>query len=73
MPTSRRRPPLPRPTRQGAAAPIEVGLGERERLLDAPPRTPQMTINSRSRRPWAPSPAARMTAMISSTVCGSAG
>jgi hypothetical protein len=33
----------------------------------------RVTISPRSRRPCAPSPAARMTAIISSTLGGSAG
>jgi hypothetical protein len=41
MPTSRRRPPLPRPHQEGAAALIEIGLGERECFLDAQPGAPQ--------------------------------
>jgi hypothetical protein len=55
-----------------AATLIEIGLGERERLLDAQPGAPENTIRPRSRRPWARSPAARMTAMTSSTLGGSA-
>ena len=41
MPTSRRRSPLPRRNEHGAAALIEIELGERERLVDAQPGAPQ--------------------------------
>jgi len=41
MPTSRRRPALPRRTQQRAATRIQVGLGERERLVDAQPGPPE--------------------------------
>jgi hypothetical protein len=37
------------------------------------PARQSATIKPRSRRPWTPSPARRMTAMISSIVGGSAG
>jgi hypothetical protein len=52
---------------------IETGFGECERLLNAGPARQRITIKPRNRRPWARSPAARMTAMISSTLGGSAG
>jgi hypothetical protein len=58
---------------QCAAARVEIGLGERERFVDAQPGTQRITIKPRSRRPCPPSPAARMTAMVSSTLGGSAG
>ena len=58
---------------QRAAARVEVGLGERERLVMRSPARQRTTIRPRSRRPWTPSPAPRMTATISSTVGGSAG
>jgi hypothetical protein len=35
MPTSRRRPPFAAPDKQRAAAVVEIGFGESERLLDA--------------------------------------
>jgi hypothetical protein len=57
----------------GAAPMIEVSLGKRERLLDAQPRAPEDDDQARSRRPCALSPAACITAMISSIVGGSAG
>jgi hypothetical protein len=41
MPTSRRRPPLPRRSKQRRAARVQVGLGERERLTDPQARAPQ--------------------------------
>ena len=42
VPTSRRRPPLPRPDQDGAAALIEVSFRKHERLLDAQAGSPQM-------------------------------
>jgi hypothetical protein len=59
--------------KQRAPARIEIALGKGERFLNAQPSSPQVTISPRRRRPCASSPAARMTAMISSTVGGSAG
>jgi hypothetical protein len=53
-----------------AAVRVEVGLGERERLADRQPAAPDTTIMPRSLRPSGSSPAASMTAMISSTVGG---
>lgn len=53
-------------------ASVEVGLGERERLADPQPRN-NSTISAHNRTPLAPAPAVRITAMISSTVGGSAG
>jgi hypothetical protein len=41
MPTSRRRPPFAAADEQRAAALIEIGLGERERDLDAQPGSPE--------------------------------
>jgi hypothetical protein len=41
LPSSRRRPPLPRRTRKRFAAPVEVGLVERQRLVDAKAGAPQ--------------------------------
>ena len=65
---------LAAPDQQRAAARIEVGLGERERLVDAQPGAPQHHDQAAQpaavhacRRRW------RMTATISSTVGGSAG
>jgi hypothetical protein len=57
---------------QRAAALIEIGLGERERFVDAQPGSPD---DDEAAEPAAvcASPAARMTAMISSTLGGSAG
>ena len=56
-----------------AAARVEVSLGERECLVDPQVGAPEYDDSARNRRPWTLSPAARMTAMISSTVGGSAG
>jgi len=58
---------------EGAAALVKVGFAERERLLDVQPGSPKTTMSPCSRRPCAPSPAARITAMISSAFGGSAG
>jgi hypothetical protein len=58
---------------QRAAAPVEVAPVEVERLLDPGPARQRTTIRPRMRSPARPSPAARMTATISSTVGGSAG
>ena len=41
MPTSRRRPPLPRRTSSDPRRAVQVGLGERERLADAQAGAPQ--------------------------------
>jgi hypothetical protein len=57
---------------QGAAALIDIGLNQGERFVDAQPCAHRITIRPRRRRPCASSPAARMTAMISSTLGGSA-
>jgi hypothetical protein len=59
--------------KQRAAVAIEVGLAERERLTDPQPARQSTTIRPRSLTPSGPSPAARITAMISSTVGGSGG
>jgi hypothetical protein len=65
---------LPLPAdEQGAAALIEIGLGKRERFWMRSPARHKITISPRSRRPWASSPAARITATICSTLGGSAG
>jgi hypothetical protein len=58
---------------QRAAAVIEVGFGSASASWMRSPARQRITIRPRSRRPWAPSPAARITAMISSTLGGSAG
>jgi hypothetical protein len=55
---------------QRAAAVIEIGFGEAEGFLRSPARQ-RITIRPRGRRAWAPSPALRMTATISSTFGGS--
>jgi hypothetical protein len=55
MPTSRRRPPLPRRNQRCAAALIEIGLGERKRRVD-----PQ-TRRARGRRSARAAPAAVRT------------
>ena len=57
---------LAAPDEQRAAAMVEVGLAERERLVDAQAGAPQ-------HHDQAAQPAARMTATISSMVGGSAG
>src|SRR5918994_7271742 len=62
------RPALAAPHEQRPAACVLVGLGERERLVDAQAARQSTTINPRSRRPCTPSPAAGMRATISSTV-----
>jgi hypothetical protein len=66
-------PALAAPDQERAAALIEIALGQSERLLDPQPGSPQDHDQGAWRRPWARSPAARMTAMISSTLGGSAG
>jgi hypothetical protein len=58
---------------QRAAAAVEVRLAERESLVDSQSGSPEPTIRARRRWPYAVSPAARITATISSTVGGSAG
>src|SRR3954470_20864348 len=58
---------------QGPATVVEVGLVERERRADPKSVRHSTTIRPRSRHPSGPSPAARMTATISSTRGGSAG
>ena len=58
---------------QRAAALIEIGLGERERLVDAQPGSPEEHDQGAQTAAVRPSPAARMTATISSTFGGSAG
>ncbi len=73
MPTSRRRPPLPRrtssePRRWSRSASVSASAS-----WTRSPARQRTTIRPRSRRPCAPSPAARITAMISSTFGGSAG
>jgi hypothetical protein len=64
---------LSRTNQNGAALPVKIGLGQRERLADPKPGTPEHDDHPRSLMPSGPSPAARMTAMISSTVGGSGG
>ena len=56
-----------------AAARIEVTLVEVERLLDPQPGAPENDDQSSNAVTGTPSPAARMTATISSTRGGSAG
>jgi hypothetical protein len=58
---------------QRPAPRIEVALAQRERLLDAQPAAQSTTISARRRAPWPSSVLWRITAMISSTVGGSAG
>jgi hypothetical protein len=41
MPTSRRRPPLPRRTKDRATVRVEIALAERQRLLDTEPTAPE--------------------------------
>ena len=73
MPTSRRRPPLPRRTstepRRGSRS---ASPRARASLIRNPARQ-RTTIKPRRRRPWRLSPATRIAATISSTVGGSAG
>jgi hypothetical protein len=57
---------------QRAAAVIQIGFGERERFLDAQPCAPQDHDQAAQPPAVGRSPAARMTAMISS-MGGSAG
>jgi hypothetical protein len=52
---------------------IEIEFGQIERLLDPEPARQSTTIRPRARAPCRPSPAQRMTAMISSVRGGSAG
>jgi len=54
-------------------ASVQVCLGERERFADPQPRSPQHDDQRAQTHPIRPPPAARITAMISSTVGGSAG
>jgi hypothetical protein len=73
IPTSRRRPPLPRrtssePRRRSRSASRSESASSMRR-----PARHNTTTSPRSRRPCTPSPAIRMTATISSTVGGSAG
>jgi hypothetical protein len=56
---------------QRAATVREVRVIERQRLVDTQGRRQSTTTRPRKGRPWRPSPAARMTATISSTVGGS--
>ncbi len=73
IPTSRRLPPFPRRTR---TAPRALSRSLSLRSSASPIRSParqSSTIRARRRCPSARSPAARINAMISSTVGGSAG
>ena len=73
IPTSRRRPPLPRRT---STAPRVASRSVSARSSASPIRRPdrhKITISARRRIPSALPPASRVTAMISSTVGGSAG
>src|SRR3954453_3253388 len=73
MPASRRRPPLPRRTSRAPRRwSRSDSLSASASWIRSPARH-STTIRPRSRHPWRPSPAARMTAAISSTVGGSAG
>jgi hypothetical protein len=56
-----------------ASMSVKIALVERERFADRQPARQSTTIRPRSRIASASSPAARITAMISSTVGGSAG
>ena len=58
------------PDEDRATDAIQVALGQRERFADPQPGTPSTTMTPRSLTPSGSSPAARMTAMISSTVGG---
>jgi hypothetical protein len=64
-------PALASPNQHGAARAVKVRFGEIQRLAD--PERHSITIRAHSRAPSGPSPAARMTATISSIVGGSAG
>jgi hypothetical protein len=72
IPTSRRLPPSQHGQNR-ATLHVQVALAERERFADPQSSAPSTTITARSRTPSGPSPAARITAMISSTVGGSGG
>jgi hypothetical protein len=64
---------LPAPDKNCSAGAIEIGLGEVKRLADPKADAPQDHDQRPEPRTVWPSPAARMTATISSTVGGSAG
>jgi hypothetical protein len=64
-------PALAAPDERRAAALIEIGFGQRQRLLDTQSGPPQ--DDDQTAQPCARSPAAHMTATISSTFGGSAG
>jgi hypothetical protein len=64
---------LPHADQHGAAVGIKLGLGDCERFADPQPRAPEHHDHARSLAPSALWPAARMTAMICSTVGGSGG
>ena len=57
----------------GAALAVKIGLSQRERLADPQPARQSTMIKPRSLIASGPSPAARITAMISSTGGGSGG
>src|SRR5581483_1487534 len=66
-------PVLPTPDKHGAAGSVQIALLERRASLIRRPARQSSTISARSRWPSARSPMVRITAMISSTVGGSAG
>jgi hypothetical protein len=72
MPTSRRRPPLPRRTSSAPRRSSRSASTSASASWMRSPARQRTTIKPRKRRPCASSPAARMTAMISSTLGGSA-
>jgi len=60
-------------TDQHGALAVKIGLRQRPRLADPQPGTPEHDDHPRSLIASGPSPAARITAMISSTGSGSGG
>jgi hypothetical protein len=73
MPTSRRRPSLPRRTSSEPRRWSRSGSRSDSASSMRSPARHNTTTSPRNRRPCSPSPAARITATISSTVGGSAG
>jgi hypothetical protein len=61
------------PHEHSASTRVHVGLGKREGFADSQAPRQSTTINARRRTPPEALPAARITAMISSTIGGSAG
>jgi hypothetical protein len=73
MPDSRRLPPFPRRMRRAPRSGSRSASARSRASLMRSPARHRTTIRPRSRAPWTPSPAWRITATISSTLGGSTG